>query len=911
MKVVTFVDGKGRRHKLTHKLGSGAEGDVYAVESNSDLVGKVYSVTAAVIRAEKVTLMAASATETLERFVAWPRDVLLDCPGGRVTGFLMRKAAGRQLHDLYGPKSRLQYYPQAGWKFLVIAAANLARAVAAVNAQGHAVGDLNQRNIHVDERAVVTILDADSFHVRLGGRDFPCGVGVDSHTPPELQGVPLGSVPRTPNHDAFALAVSIFQLLFLGRHPFAGLSLAGDLSVAEAIKQKKYAYGPNAATRRMKQPLGTPSIDIVPPTIVDMFERAFVGQTRPNAAEWAESLERLAGSLATCAAHPGHEYRQGLSECPWCKLEIETAFIYWLAPVLTALPNFDFAAVWSAIAAVLEPSPPAVAPPLLVQPSPAADTARRQILMARVSGGVAATLLAALVAASSPVGAASFFGLRGVAAESVAQGWLLAFIALIAGATGAGLYLFERRFRLQFVAALTANRNRQANVFAPDAAALLKQFRSLKADLERQKREYEQLPEVRARRFQELSNTVRQRALDAFLDKRRIIDASIPNIGSSRKMTLLSYGIETALDVKASAIEAIPGFGPSLASRLMQWRKDIERLFVFDASKYDDSADRRRIDQEEAARTLRLRSELAGGAAKLKALAEAASRQMELSAARRDEVDVEIACASANLSVFPNTAGLAVGAGAIAVIAMSLQLGLYRPIRPNSVAPPSTAETPTAVPATTPTPRIPTAQERYDSAVGLVKQKRFGEAEPELRQAVALDATRFDAWHELGYVLYKLEKFEESVTASQRAIELDAKSADSYRNLGMAYASQVKWDAATVAFEKAAELEPKVAKHFVSLSIANRKLDKLAASRKAIETALTLEPNLPEANLELGRLCLKEDDFECVLEQLRVLRTIDSKRAEQFSDEIDKALAPTESPIQGLPDNVNNSSSPR
>jgi DNA-binding helix-hairpin-helix protein with protein kinase domain len=51
-------------------------------------------------------------------------------------------------------------------------------------------------------------------------------------------------VTRTPNHDNFGLAVLIFQLLCMGRHPFAGRFLGtGDPpSIPEAIARSRYAY---------------------------------------------------------------------------------------------------------------------------------------------------------------------------------------------------------------------------------------------------------------------------------------------------------------------------------------------------------------------------------------------------------------------------------------------------------------------------------------------------------------------------------------------------------------------------------------------------------------------------------------------------------------------------------------------
>jgi tetratricopeptide (TPR) repeat protein len=528
--------------------------------------------------------------------------------------------------------------------------------------------------------------------------------------------------------------------------------------------------------------------------------------------------------------------------------------------------------------------------------------------------GVIASLLAISVAATSPFEAARFFALRGPDGPGEAQQWLGTFAGLLVGLTAVFLFAFERYLNGPFVAAHSANQNRLAVQVPPDPVAHFRsQFWELRGALTKYKLEYEKLPAIKTRRLGDLANTARQRALKAFLDSHRIIYADIPNIGASRKATLLSYGIETALDVNSSAIEAIPGFGPTLASYLVALRNGVEGRFRFDATKHDDSADRRRIEQEETARELRLRSALSSGPAKLQAITNGASREMRIAVTRQAKIGVELAQTSADVGAMPSGKSLVTGAVIMTVAVAALQPALYGGLSPRRAASPAAVPVPSApAPVVVPQPEVktPTAQEHYDRAIVFVKQKQFAEAESELRQAVTIDDKHVGAWHELGYVLYKLGKLDESVAASQRAIEIDATSADRYRNLGMAYASQLKWDDAAGAFAKAAELEPKVAKHFVSLAIANRKVGDLSASRKAIETAVTLEPKLPDAHLELGRLCLKEEDLSCALEQLVTLRTLDPRRAEQLSAEIDKVLDPAESPTGVSPSNANSSPTP-
>src|SRR5260370_38598161 len=69
--------------------------------------------------------------------------------------------------------------------------------------------------------------------------------------------------------------------------------------------------------------------------------------------------------------------------------------------------------------------------------------------------------------------------------------------------------------------------------------------------------------------------------LHRFLDNYQIAHAKIKGVGSTRKATLRSYGIETAADVQAARIQQISGFGPSMTAVLVAWRTSTERRFVF------------------------------------------------------------------------------------------------------------------------------------------------------------------------------------------------------------------------------------------------------------------------------------------------------------------------------------------
>jgi DNA-binding helix-hairpin-helix protein with protein kinase domain len=61
---------------------------------------------------------------------------------------------------------------------------------------------------------------------------------------------------------------------------------------------------------------------------------------------------------------------------------------------------------------------------------------------------------------------------------------------------------------------------------------------------------------------------------------------------------LTSFGIETAADITASAVRAVPGFGEALTGKMLAWRQSHEAKF-----RYNTSPDPSDIQAENAARS--------------------------------------------------------------------------------------------------------------------------------------------------------------------------------------------------------------------------------------------------------------------------------------------------------------------
>ena len=653
-----IVDGHGASVALGPRLARGGEGGIYPIVGRPDTVAKIYHETISPEKAAKLTAMAQLATPRLRAIAAWPSDTLHHVPGGPIRGILMPAVLRHQeIHVLYSPKSRLREYPDATLPFLLHVATNLARAFAAIHEGGHVIGDVNHGSVLVAGDGTVKLVDCDSFQIAFGGRQLLCTVGMPTHTPPELQGRPLGTIVRTPNHDAFGLAVLIFQLLFLGRHPFAGTFLgSGEPSLEKAIEEYRFAYGPGAAGRQMRQPPATPPLDSGTPALAALFERAFAraGQGpagRPAAREWVATLAAVAQELTPCGRHSGHFYARGLAACPWCAIESLVGMTLFNVAVRVprGVPSraaFDLDAHWAAIEAVADPGPAsALSRPANLPKQPSAE-ARAQ--------GVELRRLALVLRAAVGVGAVTGFGGLMMLAIAPVAFWVLGLAAVSALLVGVAAWRGRQRN-----ATLVAAQRRRAS--AQEQLQLLgqrqvreagnREFLRLRTELAKQREAYRDLPATEQRLLQDLASGARQRQLTLFLERQRIASAAIPNIGQGRKATLQSFNIETAADITKTALLRVPGFGPTLTGNLLAWRATVEGRFVYNGQQTIDPDDRQRVEREIATQRVHYERALAEGAEKLRCAAQRATLARTALAEEGTRVQRELAQAEADLGV--------------------------------------------------------------------------------------------------------------------------------------------------------------------------------------------------------------------------------------------------------------------
>jgi DNA-binding helix-hairpin-helix protein with protein kinase domain/Tfp pilus assembly protein PilF len=859
--------------RLGRRIGIGAEGEVYEIQDNSDLVAKIYHGPPPPEKAEKLVVLSRLGNERLFNLSAWPVSTLRDAPEGEVVGFVMKKISqAEEVHALHSPKSRLQKFPEASWAFLIYVAANIARAVALIHEHGLVIGDLNPKNILVTRKATVYLLDVDSFQVSADGKTYRCEGGFPEYTPPELQGVAFRDVDRAQEHDCFGLAVVIFQLLFMGRHPFSGRYLdAGEMPLERAIREYRFAYGADAEARKMRQPPGTLALDSMPTALLGLFHRAFLTADRPQALEWIEHLDALAKALKKCELHSGHYYYRELRDCPWCGIESQAGvrlFNFLFSGDESRRGHFRLDEIWKEIESVGAPRTPQIQWDRISKPSPevaAFAKARKSRLniaiICSAFAGLAITLLL----------------------NSLLIFFLLIFVGLIANAI------------VRTKASPLENIRARQRLAKEEAQRLQEQYDrksgserwGVKLDeLRNQKETYENLAQIRQLRLQQLEPEARKYQLEEFLAQFKINDAEIRRIVPSAKKVLLSHGIETAADVgeinKINNLMRIPSIGSWLAGWLVEWRRDLEQRFVFNPAGGVPPESRVRVERELDALRLRLESELSGGAGRLRRMKQEIEARGQMLQPALSQAHRELAQAQKDLAVAGKHGSTA---PILAALIISLIIGLG--IKPYPRLLPLRERVSSNVrEAAADLESAEKASRLYVEGEQLLLEQRFEKAVVAFQEAVRVDPKHGDAYEKLGYALYRLKRCEESLEASEKAIGL-RENFGPYYNSGLAYMELGRWDRAKIAFELAVtnirySWEERYTLAYYYLGRSKARLGEATQSIELLEAILNGDPGLTVKRLELASLYLWVGKREAARAQYKILKDSNSPLAEEL-----------------------------
>lgn len=326
MTVLTCVS-TGQSISLDEKIASSGEGEVWRTNQEGSLA-KIYHFPTP-DRVEKLKVMVAQPPKEPNSQLnhisfAWPKSLLKNHCGNCV-GFLMPAIIGSVdfLH-VYNFALRKKKGLEVNWYFLHATALNVASVIQAIHVEGYVLGDIKPQNLLVNNRALVSVIDTDSFQIRHPSNDkvYRCLVGSEGFTPVELLSKDLSSVEQTESHDRFRLAVIIHLLLF-GDQPFKGQWIGeGDsLDPTELLRRGFWPYAPNSLIQPGQL---TIPLEIVHPEIQQCFLRCFNdGHAKPNmrptAEEWVKALKVAIVDLEACSQITNHYHSQIYGKCYWCE----------------------------------------------------------------------------------------------------------------------------------------------------------------------------------------------------------------------------------------------------------------------------------------------------------------------------------------------------------------------------------------------------------------------------------------------------------------------------------------------------------------------------------------------------------------------------------------------------------------
>ena len=591
-----LTDSQGNLVGLGNRIGKGGEGNVYEVDGDPSVVAKIYHKTPLTEdQFSKLNWMVQKRTASISKIAAWPEGILRDRRGNEPCGLLMPKVdKSRQLHELYGTTNRRLHFPEVRWHHLLLAARNLAAAFHTLHEQGIVVGDVNQGNLMINTNYNIRFIDCDSFQIVDGEKTYFCPVGTPHFTPPELQAKSLGGIARTTDHDGFGLAVLIFHLVFVGRHPFAGRFRGeGDLLIEEAIAERRFAFSHDKEETMVEPPPYSLQLDDLPQGLADLFETAFRtggtnGTPRPTPEQWVEQLDALMSRRSVCDLDDLHIYYSGLKTCPWCRIEEEGGPAFFVKDGGSSFVSDGRLQMLDEKINLLRPIPFPDLPPSQTTP-PEKVSHKKTDEKAKIERpDVAAILL---------VVAAILCLLGGVTGFAWIAGSLLAL--------GAGAYLLwsppgkaRRQELLNFDTKLGQLRHR-----------MLQMAQTVGSKHQRRKKQFDRnMAELRltVKRYcsegDELKKVLREQTgshKNNFLRSHMVRDhiTEIPGMTTSMIPMLESYGVESALDVHKLGVYGVPLLSPEVALEMLQWRELIEQQFVFKPEHGVTAADLERTQQ--------------------------------------------------------------------------------------------------------------------------------------------------------------------------------------------------------------------------------------------------------------------------------------------------------------------------
>ena len=286
---------KGRSNTLGKLVGEGGEGDIYEFKEDGTSYAKIYKKNQLTpMKAKKIEAMVARKDEFPDN-ICWPQEILYNSSYKDVkviVGYSMKKAAYKKENGTLGTIEEVIKRIIIGeyqWerKDLVRICYKCSLLFENLHSKNIWMGDVNPRNIMVDEDKEVYFIDTDNYQL---SEDFKCIGGTIEFTSPEIleqmkeDDLSYASICRTPIDEYYALAVLYFYILFLTDFPY---NINSNVNVKESILNQRFKV---LEGRDSKRNYIWPNLT---KKIQDMFTDNFTKRERYSDDKWTEAFNNM------------------------------------------------------------------------------------------------------------------------------------------------------------------------------------------------------------------------------------------------------------------------------------------------------------------------------------------------------------------------------------------------------------------------------------------------------------------------------------------------------------------------------------------------------------------------------------------------------------------------------------------
>ncbi len=151
----------------------------------------------------------------------------------------------------------------------------------------------------------------------------------------------------------------------------------------------------------------------------------------------------------------------------------------------------------------------------------------------------------------------------------------------------------------------------------------------------------------------------------------------------------------------------------------------------------------------------------------------------------------------------------------------------------------------------------------FDFAVAFSEKKKFDEAVPAWKKALALDPDDPRAHDNLGVALAETGKMDDAIAEYRKSLELNSGSSHTHNNLGTALAEKGMLDDAFQHFEKAVELNPDNASAQINLgNVLALKKEHLDQALVHLRRGVELDPDSASGQNDLGIALARTNDLD-------------------------------------------------